>query len=139
MAALGTRKLKFKIASTDYTDSVSEVRITTEESDSDFVSFAEAAAGGARQYRLALTLKQDTAAASLWYYAWGSAGTEVACEVWPNGGTVASVTTPKFTMTAVVMEPDGDFIGGEANKSTTSYFTAEFVWDLVAKPVLVIA
>lgn len=138
MPVIGTRKLKLKVGATDFTDAVSDVRITAGEKDSDFISFADAALGGARDYALKLTMRQDTAAASLWYYIWGSAGTDVAVEVWPNGGTVASVTNPKITGTVTITEPDGDLIGGEANASNTAVFTSEVEWKFTAKPTLVV-
>ena len=103
------------------------------------MTFADALAGGAREYKLALTLKQDTSTTSLWYYAWASAGTDVAVEVWPNGGgTPATATPPKIGGTVTVVEPDGDFLGGEANASSTAVFTTEVEWTFTAKPTLVI-
>lgn len=142
MAALGTRALVVRIGATDYSDQVSDARLKSDEDDSDFVSFAQAAAGGARKYTLALTLAQDTASTSLWYFAWNSAGTTQTVEVWPNGrpGTgIASPTQPKVTCSAVVSEPNGDLLGGEANKSTTARFTSEYEWECTAKPTLAIS
>jgi hypothetical protein len=136
MAAFGTRKLILKVDGTDYSDSVSDVRVVAGESDADFVSFEEARNGGARMYTLAMTLKQDSAAASLWYMAWANAGAEVDVEVWPNGGSTAAVDTPLFTGTVIVTEPDGDFLGGEADRSTKKYFTTEFEWEFTDKPDL---
>ncbi len=136
MPTLGTRKLKLKVDSVDFTNSVSNVRIVSGEKDTDFMSFAEADAGGAREYKLALTLKQDTATTSLWYYAWSEAGADVVVEVWPNGGTVAGAFTPLVTGTVTITEPDGDFLGGEANKSSTAVFTTEVEWTFTAKPIL---
>lgn len=138
MPALGTRKLRFFIGATEYTDSISTCKITADEKDTDFVSFAEAAAGGAREYKLALTLKQNTDSAALWYYMWNAAGTDVAITVWPNGGTVASTTTPKVTGTVTVTEPNGDLLGGDADASPTAYFTAEAEWTFTAKPALIV-
>lgn len=141
MPALGTRKLVLRVDGTDYTSSVSNVRIVSGEQDTDFVSFADALAGGAREYTLALTMKQDTGTTALWYYAWSQAGTDVAVEVWPNGynsGT-ATATYPKITGTVTITEPDGDFLGGEANASSTAVFTTEVEWKYTAKPTLAIA
>jgi hypothetical protein len=138
---IGTRKLVLRVDGTDFTDSVSNVRLIAGEKDSDFMSFAEAAAGGAREYKLALTLKQATDTTSLWYYAWSEAGSDVAVEVWPNGynsGTATS-TYPKFSGTVTITEPDGDFLGGEANKSATAKFTSEVEWTFTAKPTLAVA
>ena len=139
MPTLGTRKLILKVGATDFTDSVSNVRIIAGDKDTDFMSFLEASTGGAREYKLALTLKQDTGTASLWYYAWSQAGTDVAADVWPNGGGVTpSASTPKVSGTVTIVEPDGDFLGGEANKSNTAVFTTEVEWTYTAKPTLVI-
>ena len=135
---IGTRKMKLKVVATDYTAEVSKVRIIAEDSDSDFVSFADALAGGLRAYKLKMTIKQDTAAASLWYYIWSQLGAEVAVELWPNGGTVAAALTPKITGTVVVIEPDGDLLGGDANKSTTALNSVDVEWLFIAKPVLAI-
>jgi len=144
MAEWGTRALVFRLGTTptDFTGAVKDVRVKSDEADSDFTSFADAAAGGARSYKLVLTLKQDNTTTSLWYYAWSQAGQTVAYEVWPNGRPVsgtASAAQPKFSGSVVVREPNGDFIGGEADKSTTKYFTTEFEWDCTAKPILSIS
>lgn len=142
MAEWGTRSLVLRIATTDFSSAVSKVRVRSGETDSDFVSFAEAAAGGARKYTLVMTLKQDNATTSLWYYAWNQAGQSVAVEVWPNGRPVSgtpSATQPRFSGNVVVKEPDGDFIGGDADMSPTKWFTSEFEWDFTAKPTLAIS
>jgi hypothetical protein len=133
---IGTRKTKLKVGGTDFTDQVAGVRITAGDSDSDFVSFADALAGGLREYKLKLKILQDTAAASLWYYVWSQAGTEVAVEVWPNGGTTEGASTPKFVGTAVIVEPDGDLLGGDANRSTTAKNAIDVEWLFTAKPTL---
>ena len=142
MAALGTRALVVRIGSTDYSDAVSDARVKSDEDDSDFVSVAHAAAGGARKYVLALTMSEDMAATSLWYFIWSQAGTTQTVEVWPNGRPVSgtpSATQPKVTCSAVVSEPNGDLLGGQADKSTTARFVSEVEWELTAKPTLVIS
>ena len=139
MAALGTRLLKLSIGGTDYTAQVSKAVITSGDADSDFTSFADAAAGGAREYRLEFTGVQDTATASLWDKVWTSAGTTVAGILMPSGNAAASATQPHYTFNAVITEPDGDFIGGEADSSATARFTFEVSWVLTAKPAKVTA
>jgi hypothetical protein len=142
MPDVGTRKLVLRVDGTDFTDSVKDVRIVSGDKDSDFMSFAEALAGGARQYTLKLSLKQATDTTSLWYYAWSQSGVDVATEVWPNGrpsnGT-ATTTYPKVTGSVTIVEPDGDFLGGEANKSTTAKFLMDVEWIYTAKPTLATA
>ncbi len=134
MAALGTRLLKVKIGSTDYTIDVSRCEIVSGAADSDFTSFADAAAGGAREYSLLLVARQDLATASLWRLVWASAGTSVAVKVNPYGNTTATATEPHFTGNVTVTEPDGTLIGGEANSSTSARMTFEVTWVFAAKP-----
>lgn len=139
MAALGTRLLTLSVGGVDHTAQVSNVRIVSAEGDSDFVSFADAAAGGSRTYTLAFTAVQDVATSTLWNTMWTAAGTSVAVIVKPAGGTTASATNPHFTGNVIVKEPDGDLLGGEANASATAKFTFECEWEFTAKPVRVVA
>ena len=50
-----------------------------------------------------------------------------------------SATEPHFEGTAVISEPDGDLLGGEANASSTARMTVEISWELTGKPTMVIA
>lgn len=145
MPALGTRALVFRMATegapttfVDYTDEVSNVQITSTESDTDFVTFADAAAGGAREYSLVITMAQDTATSALWYKIWNEAGDTVPYEVWPNGynGGTETTTYPKFDGSVVITEPDGALIGGEADASTTARFVSEVTWVCTGKPTM---
>ncbi len=142
MAEYGTRSLVLRIGGTDYSAAVNKARIVSGETDSDFISFEDARNGGGRKYKLAFNVKQDDAASALWFYVWGSNGQTVAYELWPNGrpgSGVASPAQPKFSGTVVVMEPDGDLIGGDADPSTTKVFQTELEWDCTAKPVRAIS
>jgi hypothetical protein len=139
MAKIGTRNLKIEIDAVDYTASVSNARITSAEGDTDFVTFADAAAGGSRAYKLAFTAAQDADSASLWTKVFDSSGTTVPITIMPYGNAIATAAEPHFTATAVISEPDGDFLGGEANASTTARFTFDCEWDLEAKPARVSA
>jgi hypothetical protein len=121
---------------------VSDVRITSGESDSDFLTFAAAAAGGSREYFLAMTMRQDNATTSLWSKAWSETGQTAPYEVWPNGrpgGGTPTATQPRFVGSVVIKEPDGDFVGGEADNSTSAVFTTEVEWQTTARPGLQIA
>lgn len=139
MAALGTRLLKVSVAGTEYSSQVSKAVIGSGESDSDFVTFADAAAGGARQYTFDFITVQDLVAATLWDKIWSAAGTTVACILMPYGNAVATAAQPHYSFNAVVTEPDGDLIGGEADKSTTARMTTECSWPLEGKPTKVVA
>jgi hypothetical protein len=137
---IGTRNTIFKLDSVDFTAHVRKVAIASEEDGDGFLSFTEALAGGARKYKLIITLMQDTAAASLWYYMWNEAGATNTFEFWPNGGgTTPSATTPKFSGSVIITEPDGEFLGGESNKSATAVNEVEVEWECTAKPTLAVA
>lgn len=139
MPTVNTRHCVLLVDSIDCTDSVSRAEVTSAETDSDFVSFAQAAAGGARDYALALTLSQNTTAATtLWDIAWTQGGEDVAVEVWPNGmpvGGTPTPTQPLFEGTVTVKDPDGVILGGEANASTTARQVTEVEWLFTAKPI----
>jgi hypothetical protein len=139
MAGIGTRLLTLEVEGDAYTDEVSVAKVTSGESDADFITFADAAAGGARQYNLEITMVQDAVAGSLWDLMFTAPGTEIDYTIAPYGNAVPSPTQPHFTGTAVVSEPDGDLLGGEADASTTARMTASVVWPCTGKPVRVTA
>lgn len=139
MAAIGTRKFKLEVDGTEHTAEVSNVRVTSGASDSDFTSFADAAAGGARDYNLVITMTQDAAASTLWSSIWSDVGTDVPVTLMPYGNAVPSATEPHYEATATIQEPDGDILGGEANTSKTAKMTVEVTWPLDGKPTPVIA
>lgn len=136
---LGTRSLVLSLGGDAMTAEISNCRIVSGAADSDFVSFEDAANGGAREYRLQGTAKQKTDADSISDLIWTAAGTSVAAIVKPNGGVSASATTPFYSGNVIITEPDGDLVGGEANASTTSKFTIEFDFPFTAKPTRTIA
>lgn len=139
MTALGTRLLKFKVGTVEHTQEVSKVEIVSGAADSDFTSFADAATGGAREYALEITMKQDLAASSLWRYIWTQAGSTLAVKVAPYGNVAAATASEPFmTGNVVISEPDGVLIGGEANSSTSARMTTTVRWVFTAKPVEVI-
>lgn len=132
---LGTRKLKITIGSVEHTADVSSVKITSGAADSDFTSFADAAAGGRREYALEFTATQDPAdSTSIWSKVWDHAGDTVAVKVLPYGGATVSATNPSFEGSVVITEPDGTLLGGDADASTTARFTMELAWKFTAKP-----
>lgn len=137
MAAVGTRLLTLTIGGNEVTAETSKAVITSAASESDLTTFAEAAAGGARDYKLALACVQDLAANSVWSTIWGSSGTSVACVLKPFGNETASESQPHFSFNAIVSEPDGDFLGGEANSAASGRMAFEVEWAIVGKPTKV--
>lgn len=138
MTALGTRLLKVKIGSTEYTAEVSQCEVTSKAADPDFTSFADAATGGAREYALELTMKQDMATGTLWRTIWASAGSTIAAKVNPYGNATATATEPHYTGNVTVTEPDGTLIGGKADPSVSARMTVQVRWVFAAKPTEVV-
>jgi hypothetical protein len=134
MSALGTRLLKVKVGSAEYTSEVSKCQVTSAAADSDFTSFADAASGGAREYAVEFTLKQDMASTSLWRMIWASAGSTVAVKINPYGNETATADEPHYSANVTITEPDGVLIGGEANSSTSARMTVDVRWVADAKP-----
>ncbi len=138
MANVGKRLLKITAFAADVTSQLSKAAIVSGESESDFVTFADAAAGGGRTYKFAFTAAQDHVVGTVWDKIWSAPGTTVACIFKPYGNTTATAAQPHYSFDAVVTEPDGDFIGGEADKSVTAVQTVECEWTLIAKPTKII-
>ena len=134
MARLGTRLLRVEIDGTEYTAQVSNCRIVGAEADSDFVTFADAAAGGKRDYTLAFTAEQNPETTSLWSLMWDEAGSTVPVVIMPEGNDDPTVNNPHFSGSVVISEPDGDILGGEANADPTAAFTFEAEWRFTARP-----
>lgn len=139
MAAIGTRKLTLTIDGDEVAPEVSTATVASKESKSDFVSFADAAAGGSREYSLKLKFVQDAASGSLWDQVWSHAGDDLAVVVRPYGNATASASEPHFHGTVTVTEPDGDLIGGDADASTSARFVTEVEWVFTAKPTRVVS
>jgi hypothetical protein len=138
MPDVNTRHVVLIVDDIDTSAEVSRAEVTSAESDSDFVSFAQAAAGGARDYALAITMKQNTSTGSLWDIIWTQGGQDLPVEVWPNGkpaDETPTVLQPRFTGVCTVKDPDGTLLGGEASASTTARMTTEVEWLFVEKPV----
>lgn len=134
MARISGRLLTLTIDGNDFAGEVSRAAVTSGEGESDFVTFADAAAGGSRDYKLALTMEQNAASGSLWSEIFDNVGDTVPYVIAPYGNAVASATEPHFGGNAIIREPDGDFIGGEANPSPTSAMTVEVEWSCTARP-----
>lgn len=135
MAALGTNRLTLLIEGEERAAEVSRVVISVADTESDFVSFADAAAGGGKDYVLELTAVQDPGTEdSIWDMVWEMTGQEVDVIVKPYGNATASATQPHFSGTVVIKMPDGDLLGGEADASATARFVTELEWMFTAKP-----
>jgi hypothetical protein len=134
MARVRPRLIALEVDAVDRSDEVSKAVIAAAASGADFMSFAEARSGGARDYALNMTIAQDHASGTLWDLIWTGAGTEVSGVYAPYGNAEPTVSQPHYGFTAKVQEPDGDFLGAEADDSTTAVATIDVSWPLTAKP-----
>lgn len=138
MTAIGTRLMKIKIGSTEYTVELTKAVVTSRAADASLQTFAAAAIGGARVYMFEFTAPQDPSiATSIWSKVFNSPGTTVAIVLNPYGVTTATATTPFQSFNAIITEPDGDFIGGSANSTVNMRQMFSCAWELDAKPTLV--
>lgn len=125
-------KLTIGTPGTDYFADVTKCTITNEEADKDTVTFADAAAGGARQYYLNITAIQSTDSTSLWSYIWDHAGETVAFVYAPHGNATVEAAKPHFTGN-VKIGPKPE-VGGEAGSANT--YTFESQWEIDGTPVI---
>lgn len=137
MAKVSPRLIALEVETVDRSDEVSSAVVASAESDSDFLSFAMARGAGGRDYVLNMTIAQDHASGTLWDLIWTGAGTEVDCVYAPYGNETASAEQPHYAFVVIVSEPDGDFLGAEADKSTSAVATITVSWQLKAKPTKV--
>lgn len=122
-----------------YDEESSTAKVTAGDSDSDFLTFADARRGGSRQYNLEFTAAQDLVSGTLWDLIWSAPGTEVPFTLRPYGNVTPTPTQPHIVGVAVVKEPDGDLVGGDADVSTTARMTYSVVWPCTEKPTRVTA
>jgi len=131
--------MKLEVDSVDHSDEVNRAFVNSAEADSDFLSFAAAAAGGARDYTLELTIAQDPATGTLWSEIFDNVGDEVPYSIAPFGNATPTPEQPHFEGNAIISEPDGALIGAESTTSTTAVATVEVSWKCTGRPVKVTA
>ena len=127
---LGTRLMTITVDGDPYTAEVSSAKISFADSDSDFITFADAAAGGKKDASFVFTAAQDLSADSLWTKILANSGSTVPVVLAPYGGALPTPTNPQVQFDAVIAKPDGDFLGGDANISPTARMTYESSWTL---------
>ena len=146
MSAIGGRKVNVKItggtpSSVLFAGYLTNARWNAADSENDTITFQDANAGGAKDYFFQGTALQDDSADSnaFWTFVENNAGADVGVTIMPQGNTTASTTQPHRTATCSVAAFDGDYFGGEANKSTTNKNTFDFSWPATAKPTKVVS
>ncbi|WP_157118084.1 hypothetical protein [Microbacterium paludicola] len=125
-------KLFLRIGTTDFAADISNYLLDNEEADQGVVTFADAAEGGKRQWKLSGTAVQSTDTASFWTWVWANTGTTVPFTLSPHGRSSGTAAEPVFTGNVKIGARPA--IGGEAAISNGD-FTFDFEWDVQGTPV----
>lgn len=127
--------LKLGTPGIDYWADATSVVLDNEESDTDVLTFEDAAAGdGDRQYFFTITAIQSTAQDSFWRYVWASTGEVVPFTYAPHGNEVATADQPHFVGTCKIGPRPS--VGGEASRSRSAAYTFETRFDVETGPTL---
>jgi hypothetical protein len=124
--------LKLTIGTQDYWADITSAVLENEEAGAGVTTFADAQAGGARQFYMTLSAIQSTAVSSFWSYVWANTGAVVSYVYAPHGNETATVSEPHFVGTVKV--PAKPSIGGEAGTAVEYVF--EVRMDCQEEPVL---
>lgn len=121
----------FTLGATDFGPECTSIVLENEDADADVTTFADAAAGGAKQWFFTISAVQSTDATSLWRYLWDNAGDlDVAFVYAPHGNAVVTASLPHYTGTVDL--PAKPSIGGDADTT----YTFEVRIDVNGEPVL---
>jgi hypothetical protein len=124
------KKLSLKFGTLEVKAESGEFTLDNEEADGGYTTFADAAAGGTRQWFITITSLTATDSTSFWRFLWDNTGEEVAFTFIPHGNVTVTADQPTFTGTAVVgAKPP---IGGSAGED----WTFEYRLDLVGEPTM---
>lgn len=144
MTAIGGRKPNIKItggspSSLLFAGYLTNARWNAADSESDTITFADANAGGSKDWFFQGSALQDDGADANAFatFVENNVGAEVLVTHMPQGNTTASTTQPHRARSCTVAEFDGDFFGGEANTSQSFKNTFDFSWAAVGKPAKV--
>lgn len=133
MARVTKRNATFTVDGVEYAGAASNFALSADDADTDFITFADAAEGGADKFTLAITFAQDHAATSLWRLMWDEKGNEVDVVYRPYGNATATTTQPHYTFTVKIKLARGVILGGEADISTTAVQTVEAEWEVIGE------
>lgn len=132
----GNKGIVFKLGGTAFDQDVKKVGITTEDKDESDLTFAEAAAGDLKDFKVAVTAINSTQAGSFWKHLWDNPGLEEACIYGPHGNAVPTADKPHFGLT--VKATGKPPIEQEA-KATNERMNFDYEFDVTVAPVLITA
>lgn len=130
MARITGKNLSLKFDTLQVNAEAGNFVLENEEADGGYTTFADVAAGGARQWFITIEALTQTDATKWWRFLWDNTSEEVTFTFAPHGNSVATADQPIFTGTAVVgAQPP---IGGAAGEE----WNFEYRLDLVGNPTM---
>lgn len=130
---VGNKGIVFSLGGVEYDGDVKKVSILTEDKDESDLTFAEAAAGDLKDFKVGVTANNSTQAGSLWLHLWNAPGGEEACIYGPHGNAIPTADKPHFLMT--VKATGKPPIEQEA-KATKERSTFDYEFEVTVAPVL---
>lgn len=124
--------LSLVVGGTDVQADIISAVFDNEEADGDVTTFADAAAGGARQHFVTVSAIQSTESGSFWSYVWANSGVKAVYRYAPHGNAIATADQPHFLGTLTIGAKPS--VGGEAGTKNTYQFETRF--DIDGEPVL---
>lgn len=112
------KSITFLVDDVEYNCDATSIVLTHEEADDDTVTFCDAAAGGAYEWKLTISALQSTDADALHTFFWDTAGSTVDFVFGPHGNAIPSTAQPHYAGTIAMPNKKPD-IGGEANSTWT--------------------
>jgi hypothetical protein len=133
---LSGNTLSFLVGTTEFMADTTNVTLTWDDADSNTITFADAANGGAFTATIKGTGIQSLTASSFWRWAWSNVGTTVAFKFAPGGNTTASADAPIFSgQVKVGKRPD---LGGDAQIKGNDW-SFGFEWIVVGDVAMAIS
>ena len=123
------KSLSIKFGATEFKTEIGSFFYRNAEKDGGYVTFADDAAGGSRQYFIEIESLTSTDAAALWMMLDDSTGDEVTVSFAPHGNTAGAAGEPVWTGTAIVGSPPD--IGGAAGEEWNFEYRLDLVDRLV--------
>ena len=108
--------------------------MASEDAAADVTTFADANAGGSRDWFFTVSGIQSTDSASFWMAMWDNPGDEVSFVYAPHGNASPSSSQPHFTGTVRLPARGAFQLGGDASSDGTFSFDGVRM-DIVGEPV----
>lgn len=127
------------VVNTDISGELAALTLNAAEADEGFLSFAQARAGGAKDWTVNGTIPQNYEPTSLYRRMRNSPGDPLVLVYAPYGNAEASVAQPHEIWPVTMDIPDSAIAGGEATTSPNAVPVVEVEWPCTADPTIITA